>query len=204
MIAIIDYDAGNIGSVEKALDFLGEKTIVTEDPVKILNADGVILPGVGAFGGAMARLRARGLEEVIRKCVEREIPFLGICRGQHLLFESSEESPGVKGLHILDGKVMRIPAQEGVKVPHMGWNDLQFPRQGRLFEGLADHTSVYFVHSYYLRAGEEQVVTARAEYGLMIDASVEKGNVFGCQFHPEKSADAGLQILRNFIRVTKG
>ncbi|GFI64783.1 imidazole glycerol phosphate synthase subunit HisH [Lachnospiraceae bacterium] len=204
MIAIIDYDAGNIGSVEKALDFLGEKTIVTEDPVKILNADGVILPGVGAFGGAMARLRARGLEEVIRKCVEREIPFLGICLGQQLLFESSEESPGVKGLHILDGKVMRIPAQEGVKVPHMGWNDLQFPRQGRLFEGLADHTSVYFVHSYYLRAGEEQVVTARAEYGLMIDASVEKGNVFGCQFHPEKSADAGLQILRNFIRVTKG
>ncbi len=204
MIAIIDYDAGNIGSVEKALDFLGEKTIVTEDPVKILNADGVILPGVGAFGGAMARLRARGLEEVIRKCVDREIPFLGICLGQQLLFESSEESPGVKGLHILNGKVMRIPAQEGVKVPHMGWNDLQFPRQGRLFEGLADHTSVYFVHSYYLRAGEEQVVTARAEYGLMIDASVEKGNVFGCQFHPEKSADAGLQILRNFIRVTKG
>ncbi len=204
MIAIIDYDAGNIGSVEKALDFLGEKTIVTEDPVRILNADGVILPGVGAFGGAMARLRARGLEEVIRKCVDREIPFLGICLGQQLLFESSEESPGVKGLHILDGRVMRIPAQEGLKVPHMGWNDLQFPRQGRLFEGLSDHTSVYFVHSYYLRAGEDQVVTARTEYGLMIDASVEKGNVFGCQFHPEKSADAGLQILRNFIRVTKG
>lgn len=204
MIAIIDYDAGNIGSVEKALDFLGEKTIVTEDPVKILNADGVIMPGVGAFGGAMARLRARGLEEVIRKCVDREIPFLGICLGQQLLFESSEESPGVKGLHILDGRVMRIPAQEGLKVPHMGWNDLQFPRQGRLFEGLSDHTSVYFVHSYYLRAGEDQVVTARTEYGLMIDASVEKGNVFGCQFHPEKSADAGLQILRNFIRVTKG
>ncbi len=204
MIAIIDYDAGNIGSVEKALNFLGEKTIVTEDPVRILNADGVILPGVGAFGGAMARLRARGLEEVIRKCVDREIPFLGICLGQQLLFESSEESPGVKGLHILDGRVMRIPAQEGLKVPHMGWNDLQFPRQGRLFEGLSDHTSVYFVHSYYLRAGEDQVVTARTEYGLMIDASVEKGNVFGCQFHPEKSADAGLQILRNFIRVTKG
>lgn len=152
----------------------------------------------------MARLRARGLEEVIRKCVDREIPFLGICLGQQLLFESSEESPGVKGLHILDGRVMRIPAQEGLKVPHMGWNDLQFPRQGRLFEGLSDHTSVYFVHSYYLRAGEDQVVTARTEYGLMIDASVEKGNVFGCQFHPEKSADAGLQILRNFIRVTKG
>ena len=204
MIAIIDYDAGNIGSVEKALNFLGEKTIVTEDPVRILNADGVILPGVGAFGGAMARLRARGLEEVIRKCVDREIPFLGICLGQQLLFESSEESPGVKGLHILDGRVMRIPAQEGLKVPHMGWNDLQFPRQGRLFEGLSDHTSVYFVHSYYLRAGEDQVATARTEYGLMIDASVEKGNVFGCQFHPEKSADAGLQILRNFIRVTKG
>lgn len=110
----------------------------------------------------------------------------------------------MKGLHILDGRVMRIPAQEGLKVPHMGWNDLQFPRQGRLFEGLSDHTSVYFVHSYYLRAGEDQVVTARTEYGLMIDASVEKGNVFGCQFHPEKSADAGLQILRNFIRVTKG
>lgn len=204
MIAIIDYDAGNIGSVEKALDFLGEKTIVTEDPAKILNADGVILPGVGAFGGAMARLRAHGLDEVIRECADRQRPFLGICLGQQLLFESSEESPGVEGLHILDGKVMRIPAQDGLKVPHMGWNDLQFPRRGRLFEGLPENTSVYFVHSYYLQAAEEQIVTAQTEYGVTIDASVEKGNVFACQFHPEKSADAGLQILRNFIRVTKG
>lgn len=203
MIAIIDYDAGNIKSVEKALLFLGEDVAVTRDRDVILGADGVILPGVGAFGDAMSKLHAYGLVEVIRECADKGIPFLGICLGLQLLFESSEESPGVEGLHILDGKIVRIPSGEGVKVPHIGWNDLSFPNQGRLFKGLPEKPYVYFVHSYYLQAADESIVTAATEYGAHIHASVEKGNVFACQFHPEKSSDVGMQILRNFIKVTK-
>ena len=203
MIAIIDYDAGNIKSVEKALLFLGEDVVITRDAETILNADGVILPGVGAFGDAMNKLHTYGLAEVIRKCVGKGIPFLGICLGLQLLFESSEESPGVEGLHILDGKIVRIPADCGLKVPHIGWNDLRFPNRGRLFEGIPEKSYVYFVHSYYLQAADESIVTATTEYGAHIHASVEKWNVFACQFHPEKSSDVGMQILRNFIRVTK-
>lgn len=203
MIAIIDYDAGNIKSVEKALLFLGEDVVITRDAETILNADGVILPGVGAFGDAMNKLHTYGLAEVIRKCVDKGIPFLGICLGLQLLFESSEESPGVEGLHILDGKIVRIPADCGLKVPHIGWNDLRFPNRGRLFEEIPEKSYVYFVHSYYLQAADESIVTATTEYGAHIHASVEKGNVFACQFHPEKSSDVGMQILRNFIRVTK-
>lgn len=203
MIAIIDYDAGNIKSVEKALQFLGEEAVITREKEAILQADGVILPGVGAFGDAMEKLRAYGLAEVIRQAVEKEIPFLGICLGLQLLFESSEESPGVEGLHVLDGKIVRIPSEGGLKVPHIGWNSLTFPHRGRLFEGIPENAYVYFVHSYYLQAADETQVTAAAEYGACIHASVEKGNVFACQFHPEKSSDVGLQILRNFIRVTK-
>ena len=203
MIAIIDYDAGNIKSVEKALLFLGEDVVITRDAETILYADGVILPGVGAFGVAMNKLHTYGLAEVIRKCVGKGIPFLGICLGLQLLFESSEESPGVEGLHILDGKIVRIPADCGLKVPHIGWNDLRFPNRGRLFEGIPEKSYVYFVHSYYLQAADESIVTATTEYGAHIHASVEKGNVFACQFHPEKSSDVGMQILRNFIRVTK-
>ena len=203
MIAIIDYDAGNIKSVEKALLFLGEDVVITRDAETILYADGVILPGVGAFGDAMNKLHTYGLAEVIRKCVGKGIPFLGICLGLQLLFESSEESPGVEGLHILDGKIVRIPADCGLKVPHIGWNDLRFPNRGRLFEGIPEKSYVYFVHSYYLQAADESIVAATTEYGAHIHASVEKGNVFACQFHPEKSSDVGMQILRNFIRVTK-
>ena len=203
MIAIIDYDAGNIKSVEKALLFLGEDVVITRDAETILYADGVILPGVGAFGDAMNKLHTYGLAEVIRKCVGKGIPFLGICLGLQLLFESSEESPGVEGLHILDGKIVRIPADCGLKVPHIGWNDLRFPNRGRLFEGIPEKSYVYFVHSYYLQAADESIVTATTEYGAHIHASVEKGNVFACQFHPEKSSDVGMQILRNFIRVTR-
>ena len=203
MIAIIDYDAGNIKSVEKALLHLGEDVVITRDAETILNADGVILPGVGAFGDAMNKLHSYGLVEVIRKCVQKEIPFLGICLGLQLLFEGSEESPGVEGLHILDGKIVRIPADGGLKVPHIGWNDLMFPNRGKLFEGISEKSYVYFVHSYYLQAEDENIVTATTEYGAHIHASVEKGNVFACQFHPEKSSDVGMQILRNFIKVTK-
>lgn len=201
MIAIIDYDAGNIKSVEKALLSLGEEAVITRDAETILAADGVILPGVGAFGDAMEKLHTYGLVEVIRECVNRQIPFLGICLGLQLMFESSEESPGVEGLHLLDGKIKRIPAAEGLKIPHIGWNDLTFPNKGRLYEGIKENSYVYFVHSYYLEAKDEEIVMATTKYGTLIHASVEKGNVFACQFHPEKSSDVGLQILRNFVKI---
>lgn len=203
MIAIIDYDAGNIKSVEKAILSLGEEVVITRDAQTILNADGVILPGVGAFGDAMEKLHSYGLVDVIRECVEKKIPFLGICLGLQLMFESSEESPGVEGLHLLDGKILRIPAESGLKIPHIGWNNLHFPNKGRLFEGLPEDSYVYFVHSYYLAAEDESIVAATTEYGTLIHASVEKGNVFACQFHPEKSSDVGLKILQNFINITK-
>lgn len=203
MIAIIDYDAGNIKSVEKAIQSLGGEVTITRDAETILSADGVILPGVGAFGDAMEKLRAYGLVEVIHKCVEKQIPFLGICLGLQLMFESSEEAPGEEGLHILDGKILRIPSETGLKIPHIGWNNLNFPNKGRLFEGIEENAFVYFVHSYYLKAEECAIVTAATEYGVHIHASVEKGNVFACQFHPEKSSEVGLKILQNFMYITK-
>ena len=201
MIAIIDYDAGNIKSVEKALLFLGQETVVTRDPEKILGADGVILPGVGAFGDAMEKLKTYGLVPVIRQCVREDRPFLGICLGLQLLFESSEESPGVEGLGVLKGKVLRIPEKQDLKIPHIGWNDLKFPRPGRLFRGIPEGAYVYFVHSYYLQAAEEAVVTATTDYGVRVHAAVERGRLFACQFHPEKSSDVGLRILKNFIAI---
>lgn len=205
MVAIIDYDAGNVKSVEKALQFLGQETVLTREPGKILGADRVILPGVGAFGDAMKRLEDYGLVDVIRKVVQNGTPFLGICLGLQLLFESSEESPGIQGLGILKGRILRIPEGEGpdkkpLKIPHIGWNSLEFPKAGRLFEGVLPQSYVYFVHSYYLKA-EEDIVTARTRYGVSIDASVEKGNVFACQFHPEKSSETGLLILKNFVGI---
>ena len=201
MIAIIDYDAGNIKSVEKALQYLGEEACVTKDPEKILGAEKVILPGVGSFGDAMEKLHKYGLVSVIRQVVEKNIPFLGICLGLQLMFESSEESPGVEGLGILKGKILRIPEESGVKVPHIGWNSLTYPNPGRLFKGIPENSYVYFVHSYYLAAEEKEVVTAATYYGTEIHTSVEKGNVFACQFHPEKSSDTGLAILRNFVNL---
>ena len=203
MTAIIDYDAGNIKSVEKALLFLGEQVCVTREREKILSADRVILPGVGSFGKAMERIRSYGLEDVIKEIVSRGTPFLGICLGLQLLFERSEECEGVAGLGILRGEIIRIPEKEGGKVPQIGWNSLRYPRKGRLFEGVAEESYVYFVHYYYLKAGEENIVTATAEYNTLIHASVEKGNVFACQFHPEKSSETGLKILRNFIEIQK-
>ncbi len=200
MIAIIDYDAGNIKSVEKALQYLGEEAVITRDAGEILMADKVILPGVGAFGDAMEKLNRYGLVPVIHEVVEKGIPFLGICLGLQLMFESSEEAPGVEGLGLLKGKIVRIPEGDGLKVPHMGWNSLSFPKKGRLFAGIPENSYVYFVHSYYLQA-EEDIVTAAAEYGVTIHASVEKGNVFACQFHPEKSSHTGLTILKNFVEL---
>ena len=201
MTAIIDYDAGNIRSVEKALAAIGEEAVVTRDAEELLKAERVILPGVGSFGDAMRKLEEFQLTEVIRESVRKGTPFLGICLGLQLLFEESEESPGVKGLGILPGKILRIPDKEGLKVPHMGWNSLDFPREGKLFAGIKEGSYVYFVHSYYLKAAKEDIVTATADYGVKVHASVEAGNVFACQFHPEKSSDVGLAILHNFVQI---
>ncbi len=201
MIAIIDYDAGNLKSVEKALLSLGQETVVTRDREELLSADKVILPGVGNFGDAMRKLNSYGLEPVIREIIKRRIPFLGICLGLQLLFEESEEAPGVPGLGILKGKILRIPEGAGLKIPHIGWNSLKLENQGRLFEGLSDEPYVYFVHSYYLKAEDEAIVKAVTEYGTRIHASVEQDNVFACQFHPEKSSGTGLRILENFSKL---
>lgn len=198
MVAIIDYDAGNIKSVEKALHYLGEEAVITRDRDTILGADRVILPGVGAFGDAMEKLRTYELDKVIQEVVAQNTPFLGICLGLQLLFESSEESEGVEGLGILKGKVVRLPEESDLKIPHIGWNSLKYPNPGRLFTGIAEDSYVYFVHSYYLQAKDPSIVTATTEYGTLIHASVEQGNVFACQFHPEKSSEVGMQILKNF------
>ena len=203
MITVLDYDAGNIKSAENALNFLGEEVKITRDREEILSADGVILPGVGAFGDAMEKLHQYGLVDVIHEVVDRQIPFLGICLGLQLMFESSEETPGVEGLHLLDGTIRRIPTAPGLKIPHIGWNDLTFPNKGRLFRGIEEHSYVYFVHSFYLEAADSSIVTATTEYGTRIHASVEKDNIFACQFHPEKSSRIGLKILQNFVDITK-
>ena len=201
MIAIIDYDAGNIKSVEKAMQLLGQEVIITRDRETIMNADKVILPGVGAFGDAMEKLRSYGLDKVIYEVVEKKIPFLGICLGLQLLFEKSDETPGVKGLGILPGEVLRIPDKEGLKIPHMGWNSIKIKKGARLFKDIPEDSYVYFVHSYYLKAGREEDVTATTEYSALIHASVEHDNVFACQFHPEKSSEIGLKILKNFVEL---
>lgn len=201
MIAIIDYDAGNIRSVEKALKFLGQDVKITRDPEEILSAEKVILPGVGAFGDAMGKLKEYGLDQVIRKTAGKRTPFLGICLGLQLLFERSDEAPGVEGLGILKGEILRLPEKEGYKIPHMGWNSLELVHNGRLFRDLPEDPYVYFVHSYYLKAADETIVKARTEYTTAIDASVEQGNVFACQFHPEKSSETGLKILKNFVEL---
>lgn len=203
MIAIIDYGAGNLSSVEKALRHIGCECRITADPGELAAAEAAVLPGVGAFGDAMENLRARGLEGPIRDFIASGKPFLGICLGLQILFESSEESPGVPGLGVLKGKILRLSGRGGLKVPHMGWNSLDLQRSGGLFDGIAGSPYVYFVHSYYLRA-EEDIVTAVSEYGETIHAAVQKGNLFACQFHPEKSGETGLALLRNFAGIVKG
>lgn len=201
MIAIIDYDAGNLKSVEKALKYLGEETVVSRDRDIIMSADKVILPGVGSFGDAMDKLHKYNLINTINDVCDKKTPFLGICLGLQLLFKDSDESAGVPGLGILDGKIVRIPDCEGLKIPHIGWNSLELKNNGRLFEGIKDNSHVYFVHSYYLQAKDEKIVKATTDYSINIHASVEQDNIFACQFHPEKSGDVGLKILKNFASL---
>ena len=201
MIALIDYDAGNIKSVEKAFQSLGKEVVLTRDPEVLKRADHVVLPGVGSFGDAMENLHHFGLVPVIHQVVQEQTPFLGICLGLQLLFEGSEESDGVEGLHLLDGEILRIPEKEGLKIPNIGWNSLDLQNNGRLFQNLEGSPFVYFVHSYYLKAREEAIVKATIDYSTHIHASVEKDNIFACQFHPEKSGTVGLQILSNFAKL---
>lgn len=201
MIAIIDYGAGNIKSVEKALVKLGGEPVLTSDPDMVVKADKLILPGVGSFGTAMESLNKLALSDAIRTAVKRGTPLLGICLGLQLLFESSEESPGAKGLSLLPGKIVKIPSADGLKIPHMGWNSLTVSKDSRLLGHLADESYVYFVHSYYLKAGDEKLVSATCDYGVTIHAAVESENVFATQFHPEKSSETGLSILSKFLEI---
>ncbi len=201
MIAIIDYDAGNLKSVEKAFETTGAQCVVTRDRDVILNADKVVLPGVGNFGDAMEKLHKYNLVEVIKAVIEKGTPFLGICLGLQLLFEESDEAPGVKGLCVLKGKIKLIPKNPDIKIPHIGWNSLELSGNGRLFKDIANGEYVYFVHSYYLEAADESIVKATTEYGVHIHASVEQENVFACQYHPEKSSDVGLKMLENFANL---
>lgn len=201
MIAIIDYDAGNIMSVKKAIEYLGEEAVITRDRKTLLSADKVILPGVGAFKDCMDKLNNFELVPVIHEVIDKGVPFLGICLGLQLLFDSSEESPGVKGLSVLPGKIVRFPDSPELKVPQIGWNSLKFPKKSVLFNGINDDSYVYFVHSYYLQAENRSDVVATSDYGVIYDAAVEHDNIFACQFHPEKSSATGLKILKNFISI---
>lgn len=199
MIAILDYDAGNIKSVEKALNFLGEDAVITKDRDLIMSSDKVILPGVGCFKDAMDKIRDYKLDNVIYDVVDSGKPFLGICLGLQLLYKTSEESPGATGLGILDGEIIRIPDAPGLKIPQIGWNSLNITDGAKLFKGIEQNSYVYFVHSYYLKSTKIEDVAATTHFSVDIHASVEHGNVFACQFHPEKSSTVGLKILQNFI-----
>lgn len=200
MVAIIDYGAGNLSSVKKALDYLGAESEITQDKEKILTASHVILPGVGSFGDAMHSMQERGLVETVKKAALSGKPFLGICLGLQLLFESSDESPNVKGLGILNGKIITIPKDTGLKVPHMGWNSVSLKQNNGIFSNIEDNSYFYFVHSYYLDGADEDVIAATAEYGVTIECAVQKGNLCATQFHPEKSSKIGLKLLENFLK----
>ena len=200
MVAIIDYDAGNVKSVEKAFRKIGQEACLTRDPDTILSADHVVLPGVGNFGDAMNNLKKYGMDEVIREVIKKETPFLGICVGMQVLFEGSEESPEVPGLGILKGYVKRFPRKDGMKIPQIGWNSIFMMNGGELFRDIPNGSYVYFVHSFYCEDENINQVRAIAEYSTIYHASVQKGKLFATQFHPEKSGDLGLKILKNFIK----
>lgn len=204
MIAILDYGAGNIESVRKALRHIGCDCTVTRDRDIILKADSAVLPGVGSFGDTADSLAAFGLKDAAVDFIRSGKPFLGICLGLQLLFPRSEESPLAQGLGIFKGSICRIPAAEGLKIPHMGWNSLNITKQSKLFAHIDGNPYVYFVHSYYLNAADKGIVAAQTEYGVTIDAAIEQDNIFATQFHPEKSGGVGLQILKNFAGIAEG
>lgn len=201
MIAIIDYDAGNIFSVLKAVEYVGEKAYLTRDIKDLKNADRVIFPGVGAFGDCMNKIKQYNLDSVIKEVVGMGIPFLGVCLGMQMIFESSEENPGVDGLGLLEGKIKKIPYGEYSKIPQIGWNSLKYPKESRLFKDILEGSFVYFVHSYYLESKDRSIVAATTDYNVLIDAAVEHNNIYGCQFHPEKSGEVGLKIIKNFMEI---
>lgn len=201
MIAIIDYDAGNIFSVLKAVEYVGEKAYLTRDIKDLKNADRIIFPGVGAFGDCMNQIKQYNLDSVIKEVVDMGIPFLGVCLGMQMIFESSEENPGVDGLGLLEGKIKKIPHGEYSKIPQIGWNSLKYPKESRLFKGILEGSFVYFVHSYYLESKDRSIVAATTDYNVLIDAAVEHNNIYGCQFHPEKSGEVGLKIIKNFMEI---
>ncbi len=200
MIAIVDYGAGNLHSVKNALDFIGAESVVTSSADVIADADKVILPGVGAFGDAMARLNESALTEPVKRAIADGKPFLGICLGLHMLFEESEESAGANGLGVFKGKIVKIP-DTGLKIPHMGWNSIDVVKDSRILKGIGDEPYVYFVHSYYIKPEDKEIVSAYTEYGARLAIAVEKDNVFAAQFHPEKSGDIGMTILKNFVSL---
>ena len=206
MIAIIDYGAGNLQSVKKALDYLGEPNLITAKSSEIEAADALILPGVGSFGDAMQSLSDSGLLETVRAAALSDTPFLGICLGLQLLFPESEESKGVKGLGVLPGKIIKFPGDMGLKIPQIGWNSINIREGCKLYAGVPQNAYVYFVHSYYLQAADPEVVASKAEYGVTFHASVadEAHRLYATQFHPEKSGAVGLRILRNFAAMQKG
>ena len=206
MIAIIDYGAGNLQSVKKALDYLGEPNLITAKSSEIEAADALVIPGVGSFGDAMQSLTDSGLLETVRAAALSDTPFLGICLGLQLLFPESEESKGVKGLGVLPGKIIKFPGDMGLKIPQIGWNSINIREGCKLFAGVPQNAYVYFVHSYYLQAADPEVVAAKAEYGVTFHASVadEAHRLYATQFHPEKSGAVGLRILRNFAAMQKG
>lgn len=203
MIRILDYGAGNLKSVCNALRYIGCEAEITNNPQILMESGAAILPGVGAFGDAAASLRNSGLWQPALDYIASGRPFLGICLGMQLLFEESEETPGVRGLGVFPGKIGRIPDGEDLKIPHMGWNSLDIKIPDGLFSGIPQQSYVYFVHSYYLHSPQRDIVSSCTTYGVQIDASVQSGNVFGTQFHPEKSGTAGLQMLRNFAKMEK-
>ncbi|TQI65662.1 imidazole glycerol phosphate synthase subunit HisH [Clostridium sp. KNHs216] len=199
MIAVIDYGAGNLQSVVKAFHFIGCDIFVTADKEELKHASAAVLPGVGAFGDAMSCLKKADFVTPVLDFIESGKPFLGICLGLQLLFEGSEETPGISGLGVLKGKIQKIPAETGLKIPHIGWNSLSVKKNNGLFQNMEPNPYVYFVHSYYLKAEDPEVVSSTTDYGVAIDASIQRGNLFATQFHPEKSGKTGLQMLKNFV-----
>lgn len=201
MISIVDYGMGNLKSVENALNFLGIKSVITSEREVILNSDGVILPGVGAFPDAINNIKKDGIDKVLKEAVRKDKPLLGICLGMQLLFEESEEIKSCRGLGFLKGKIEKMKVN--LKIPHMGWNNLSFRKDSPILKGIKENSYVYYVHSYYAKIEEEGILNAYSQYEIEVPGIVSKSNIYGIQFHPEKSGDIGLKILSNFGEMIK-